>query len=325
MPDTFQGPLFIVGMPRSGTKLLRDLLNQHPRIAIPTVETEFLPYLVHNIHRYGALDDRGNFEIFYERITRFPFFTYMRELGSLPAAGRWYDTCPDFTPQGIFEGLVRVCTGAAGVDVIWGDKSPSYINHVSMLKKLYTEARFIHIVRDARDYALSMNKAWGKNLFRAAQRWEESIEAFGRQVRTFTKDVLELRYEDLVRDPGTVLQGVCDFLDIAFTDQMLVLPRATENIGDTRGQVDIVSGNIEKYRTRLDPGTSARIERLAAPMLKKYGYETSAGVQVEKLGAFMSRYYQLLDGINLVVSETSNRGLLGSVLFYARYFVVTRK
>ena len=45
-PPSWEGPLFIVGMPRSGTKLLRGLLNQHPRIRIPDFETEFAPFLV---------------------------------------------------------------------------------------------------------------------------------------------------------------------------------------------------------------------------------------------------------------------------------------
>jgi len=44
--DIFTGPLFILGMPRSGTKLLRDLLNRNPKIGVPTSETDFIPYLI---------------------------------------------------------------------------------------------------------------------------------------------------------------------------------------------------------------------------------------------------------------------------------------
>jgi hypothetical protein len=43
---SWTGPLFIIGMPRSGTKLLRGLLEQHPRVRVPTIETEFFPFLV---------------------------------------------------------------------------------------------------------------------------------------------------------------------------------------------------------------------------------------------------------------------------------------
>ena len=47
------GPLFIIGMPRSGTKLLRGLLEQHPRVRVPTIETEFFPFLVRWVQQRG--------------------------------------------------------------------------------------------------------------------------------------------------------------------------------------------------------------------------------------------------------------------------------
>ena len=57
IPAPFEGPLFLVGMPRSGTKLLRALLNRHPNISIMTNETEFLPYLVSHWESFGDLSD----------------------------------------------------------------------------------------------------------------------------------------------------------------------------------------------------------------------------------------------------------------------------
>ena len=56
--NNFHGPLFIIGMPRSGTKLLRGLLNQHPQIGIPLSETEFLPWLVKCFPDYGDISGR---------------------------------------------------------------------------------------------------------------------------------------------------------------------------------------------------------------------------------------------------------------------------
>jgi hypothetical protein len=50
----FRGPLFVVGMSWSGTKLLRDLLNQHPQIGIPPSESRFLPAV---IERFGSIPD----------------------------------------------------------------------------------------------------------------------------------------------------------------------------------------------------------------------------------------------------------------------------
>ncbi|MCK6525680.1 sulfotransferase, partial [Myxococcota bacterium] len=58
----FIGPLFIVGAPRSGTKLFRDLLRQHPRVAIPLYETELLPRLIQIAPRFGDLADPARFQ-----------------------------------------------------------------------------------------------------------------------------------------------------------------------------------------------------------------------------------------------------------------------
>mgnify|MGYP000529984615 CR=1 FL=1 len=57
----FKGPLFIVGMPRSGTKLLRDLLNQHPKIHIAEIETHFLPFWFSQWKEFGDLSEKENF------------------------------------------------------------------------------------------------------------------------------------------------------------------------------------------------------------------------------------------------------------------------
>ena len=64
----FQGPLFVVGMPRSGTKLLRGLLNEHSRIGIPLNETEFLPHWLRSWTERGDLSEPAAFERFYAEV-----------------------------------------------------------------------------------------------------------------------------------------------------------------------------------------------------------------------------------------------------------------
>ena len=60
----FTGPIFIVGMPRSGTKLLREILNNHSLIAIPDNESHFIPYLYDRLDKYGDLKNLNNFKHF---------------------------------------------------------------------------------------------------------------------------------------------------------------------------------------------------------------------------------------------------------------------
>ena len=77
----FTGPLFIVGLPRSGTKLLRSLLNNHPEIGIPGAESQFLPYLYRRWAQFGDLSDSAKFHNFYAYATKLPYFVYMRQQG----------------------------------------------------------------------------------------------------------------------------------------------------------------------------------------------------------------------------------------------------
>ncbi len=325
-PSAYCGPVFLIGMPRSGTKLLRELLNRHPRISIPDSETEFLPLLAHNWDSFGDLSSPQKFGEFYEQITRKPFFTYQRADNRLVSAADWYRGCKDFTPAGVFEALIRLDVGAAaGGDVIWGDKSPSYIDDLALLKSLYPAARFIHIIRDVRDYCLSIRKAWGKDMLRAAQRWAQSIDGARSAGAQLGCDYMELRYEDLLVDTEIAMRRVSTFLEVRFDAVMLTLTRPTENLGYTRGETRVVANNFGKFLDGMNRRTLARIEALAGETLVGCGYSLAMPAQprarLSRLGALFA---QMRDAINLVRSGRRERGLVGSLVFHIRYFLTTR-
>ena len=77
----FEGPLFIVGLPRSGTKLIRDLANRHTRIAIPVIETEFLPMLFEQWDAWTDLADPERFRAFHAALRSTPYFRLMEAAG----------------------------------------------------------------------------------------------------------------------------------------------------------------------------------------------------------------------------------------------------
>jgi hypothetical protein len=331
MSDTnsqgFTGPIFIIGMPRSGTKLLRNLLNRHSRIAIPDVETEFLPWMAQHVGDFGDLKRQEHFDRFYERVTKAPFFIYRKDEGRCPSARRWQEACRAYDAAGLFEALVRIDVGAAPESsIIWGDKSPSYIRHIPLLASLYPDARFIHIVRDARDYCLSINKAWGKNMLRAAQRWADDIDAANQALRSSSNPHLLVRYEDLLAEPEEVLGRICVFLDIDFEPEMLSLDRPSENIGDTKGQTRIVTDNLGKFKRNMTKRTLRRIEEIAGEVLKSHGYAlVMPDLQQRRLNSYEMRLAQVRDGWNLIQSARKERGGYWKALsFHLRYFKTTR-
>lgn len=323
--NRFSGPLFIIGMPRSGTKLLRDLLNQHPNIQIPEIETNILPTWENNWQHYGDLSKHSRFIKFYYKMLRMPYFIYMKEKNRLIEDHIWYNLCRNFTPAGVFEALVRHDARAEyNTSKIWGDKSPLYIKHTPLLKKLFPEARFIHIIRDVRDYCLSINKAWDKNMIRAAQRWCNDLQKIKSDSRQFQEDYLEVRYEDLISQPHAILRTICDFLDIEFASQMMYLSKPSENLGDAKGLKEIKKDNKEKYRYLMKPSMLEKIEAITAPVLKSYGYSVDYLGKDKRVNRLRMLYYRLLDGINMLKFDMRERGFLHAVKWNIRFFSIRK-
>ncbi len=120
----------------------------------------------------------------------------------------------------------------------WGDKTPRYIEHIPLLARLFPKARFVHLVRDGRNVALSYSAVpFGpNNVAQAAVLWARRVGAGIRDGRGLGDGrYLEMRYEDLVEDAGGEAKMLCQFLDLDFDPEMLnyteraraaVLPRA---------------------------------------------------------------------------------------------------
>ncbi len=322
----YTGPLFIIGMPRSGTKLLRSLLNGHPMINIATIETQFLPCWSCNWDTYGDLSEERIFKKFYIKCLDLSYFTYMKRDGKLIERKVWYDNCENFSLSGVFEALIRhdvrvdYCSNK-----IWGDKSPSYVRCLPLLKKNFPEARFIHIIRDVRDYCLSINHAWGKNMFRAAQRWTNDIQKCKYDSTGFSNDYFELKFENLIENTTYELERVCSFLNVDFCPTMLNLAQPTENFGLAKGQKEIITNNKGKYHYLMDRKKRFIIECIAVSVLDSYGYCVDKdSKKVVRLSRFKMLYYQVLDCFNLFKYRMRDVNFITALKFSLRQFAILR-
>ena len=324
---SFTGPLLVVGMPRSGTKLLRGLLNEHSRIGIPLNETELLPAWHRQWASFGDLSDPAVFQRFYDRVTRSVYFVHrLEEHGQRIDAATWHAACQDFSLPGVFEALIRhdadVPRGSGG---IWGDKSPGYLPHLPLLVELFPQARIIHIIRDVRDYCLSMKKAFGKSTTRAAQRWRDRILLARQQASTFPPgQYIEVRYEALLADPEAELIRLTDFLGLPFEPGMLTLSRATENIGAAKGARTIKRDNTEKWRQEMSPRQLALVERIAGDVMRSLGAELPAAPRCQVSAPHMA-LLQAHDAAQLTWRQVQKRGLREAVAFQLRLYRETRQ
>lgn len=213
-------PVFVVGCARSGTTMLRLMLNGHPRIAIPN-ESHFIVRLDPN--RRGFL----------RRPSRRPLSELLEEILADPLLERWR-----IDPEGVREHVRRLAPAtyseliagvfsayaAASGKPRWGDKTPAYVTSIDHLAVLFPHAQFIHVIRDGREVAASLaERAWGtRGAISGSLLWRRSVRAGRRAGRRLSRDAyFEVRLEDLVRDSEGELRRVCTFLGEEFVPEML--------------------------------------------------------------------------------------------------------
>ena len=316
--DTFQGPLFIVGMPRSGTKLLRDLLNRHPRISICTVESEFIPYLVRTYGADAALSPAQLLGV-HARLRQSAFYFDLAERDVAPSAEAFVQACAGKGWPEVFAFVLKRCGPKPyRPGMIWGDKTPGYLNHIPLLKTLFPAAKFIHIIRDPRDYGLSAERTWGKNLFRAAHRWRYSIQRAREIGAGIAEDYLEVRYEDLLGAPVAVMEPLTSFLGLRFDPAILTLDQPAENYGAAKGTTRILEANANKFETDLRQDAIRRIEEITYPVLRSLNYTVLYARREAPLTPAALALYQLQDGWKSIWFHVRDKGLITGV----RYFVM---
>jgi hypothetical protein len=315
----WSGPLFVVGMPRSGTKLLRGLLNQHSRIRVPDIETDFFPFLVRWVERSGRPESETAFAQLFETLRSATYFTF-RATRTPPFVWQaWRRACDGrYDAAGLFEGFIRYetdCARASGV--IWGDKSPAYVRHGALLLEHFPNARIVHIVRDVRDYCLSVNRAWHKDMRRAAHEWARDVARMHRLCATNSARCIEVTYEDLLRTPETVTQRLARFLGIEAAAGALVrLEQPVESCGDAAGQTEIVRDNFSKFADRLTPRRIRAIETLAFDTMNLLGYRPLYAARQKNLSGFQQRLLRLKDGASLLAHGARKSGLVSALRFH---------
>ncbi len=323
----WEGPLFVIGMPRSGTKLLRNLLDRHPRIRILPWETQFLPFIAAWVASRGEPRTEAELGRLAEALRRSPYFDYRRKARGELSVRHWHSACRGrFDAAGLFEGFVRAELGLdPGSGVIWGDKSPSYVEHVDEILRLFPDARLIHIVRDVRDYCLSMRQTFGKDMRRAAHRWNAAILRIGELIERGEPALACVRYESLVARPAVELARLCDHLGVDYTESMLALDEPVENHGSTKGRTGIVATNFGRWRSALDARTVRDIESIAWAGMKALGYEPELATGPKRLGSATLKLLRAKDGLVLITRDVEERGLLRSAATYVGDYLIKRR
>jgi hypothetical protein len=292
-PSAFAGragrPLIIGGCPRSGTTLLRALLDNHPGIAVPAESNFVIPLWQRrrahgDLRRESARRAIGEW-IFLEeghggkriRGKVDPQEAVARVVAAPPTLGSLFEAC--FALYAERTGKPR-----------WGDKRPRYATFVRMVFDLWPDAQFVNVIRDPRAAVASMLPlGWDPPevaLEASIANWElavSRVDDFAGKLRP--DQLLDIRYEDLVRDAAPVLERVCAFagLDDA-VDEMLLADRGGSKFKPgwhDRLREPISTAPIDAWRTKLDGAQVALIEHVCAPWFGRFGYVAVGGAPAD--------------------------------------------
>ena len=273
-PGTITGQkiLFVLGAPRSGTKLLRYLLAQNPAIAMTTNETEFLPFLIAYEHASG-FDRAQGFARFVDYLRLEDYFAHrLLEGHSATDFEAWETQCADFSAAEVFRAFLTTDVEGAGEANVLVDKSPGYLRILSRIIATFPGACVLHIVRDPRAQVGSLRATFGKPVLTSARAWRDALAQVARQKAAGERRILELRYEDLTEAPELWLRRICEFLDVPFDKAMLKVRSELERARPGDKPIGLRKADLAAYEHYLSDAEIASVEAICADGMAKYGY-----------------------------------------------------
>lgn len=288
---------FIIGAQRSGTTLLRLILNSHSQIAIPEEGTFWMPLL----RRYGVNPHKKFSKKELDNCLKYISSNSQFKLWNIPCDELIdkinYHSCQDLLS---LMQIVYSMYSEKHHKAIWADKTPSFFRMVPELSRLFPEAKFIHIIRDGRDLYLSWRKIDpGKsNIAVCALEWCHKVCTAQKDLLKFrNSNHLEIRYEDLVQDPKKILNSICLFLNIKFEAEMLNFWQQSEKyIGCHHSELifkPLSTHSINKWKKELSDNELQVFENIAGDCLRNNGFETSSNRHYWQFATYLKLSYGL--------------------------------
>jgi len=295
-------PIFIVGTPRSGTTLLRLILDSHPEIAI-TPESSFLfSTLSLWDGLYPCLTDKRSIEKF------------IKDLKKLPQVRNWLlDTCT----ADMLQKDKKINNLSSFIDAIfsnyahskgkkrWGDKTPKNLYAIDEIIKMFHFAKIVIVIRDCRDVAMSLNKAEFSKIsyISAAKRWQRDANMTKKIIQKYDKQIYLLKYENLLENPNKTIISVLKFLDLPNDpDIMERYVRHEDDVVHTKSTLyrqPLNKNNIYKWKKYMSKRDIIDCEAIAKESMEYFGYEISTkNPTISPVKVFLYRvkdYFQLIN------------------------------
>ena len=276
-------PVFMIGTQRSGSNLLRLMLNQLTEIASPH-PPHILERMFPLMEFYGTFDNDENYYKLIDDVCR------LVELNPVQWSGMSFDRheiakkAKNRSLLGVYAAIHDMYTESQGAKT-WCCKSLANIKYIEEIEEHFNNPKYIYLYRDGRDVALSFQKAvvGEKHIYNIANGWA----ATQNMALNFKELIDENRfycvsYEQLTQQPEETARSLCAFLGTDYVPQMLDFHKSNEaknaaKSSDLWGNVTspILKNNSKKYMSEMTLTDITIFESIAGKVLDALGYERS--------------------------------------------------
>lgn len=273
-------PIFIIGVRRSGTNLLRVMLDQLPQIACPHP-----PHILHRLrpmlNRYGDLSCDQAFRHLIDDACRLVETNPIDWDGVRLDRDEVFRRCRERSLVAVYGAIYDLYATHHGADT-WCCKSTDNIAHIDELERHFDKPKYIFLYRDGRDVALSFRKAvvGEKHIFHIAREWAQ-LQALGTGIAETIGPArcMPLAYEALTGDPEATARELCEFLGVPFTERMLQFHHSGEAKRTANSSVlwanvakPLMRDNSRKFMREASEHDLRIFESVAGHMLDRWGY-----------------------------------------------------
>ena len=300
--------ILMIGTRRSGSNLMRLMLNQLPEIEAPQpahILQKFMPLL----SSYGDLGETSNFKLLIDDVCR------LVELNPVPWEGVTlerddiYKRCTQNSLVAVFASIYDVLAETRQASM-WCCKSVENVYYLPEIHAYRPTAKYLYLYRDGRDVAVSFRKAiiGEKHFYHIAQEWAKAQRAALDMRRKLDESqFFSISYEALTSQSEKALQDLCAFLNVPYHTDMLNFhqsdaAKSTASSSSLWSNLSkpVMNQNSKKFLTQASAEDVKIFELVAGDVLDELGYErtqTATGesnsFQPEELAQFEADNQQL--------------------------------
>ncbi len=285
-------PIVLLASERSGGNLLRAVLGSHSQIVAPS-PVHFLINIDPLLPLYGDLSEDETFRGACNDVSQF-FQHQIAGHAEPPGGAALFESARERSLVGLLDAAFHVIMQAEGATRVLLKENEAF-RYAYRLANRYPGIRFVYLVRDGRDAALSWLKSPNHfgGISHISRTWRDEQRACLSLLcdPTLADKIRVVHYEDLVSDPREIVESLCEFIDVGFEESMLDFHGRDEIREQSAGvrnwenlSKPIMGQNFNKHQKELGWWRVQTFNQIAHRELAALGYEVPEVSAIHRVG-----------------------------------------